>query len=130
MSKMTEVPKIPIQASTNGIVVEMCKVESLIEQNLKKKTPSLIIDKEQLRSLEKQRMEQTQDITQIYSEHPMQAVIVAIGSSIVDNGHYKVGDRVALRLTEELGFLMVFDKKKYRVVFEHDIIFKYLTAKR
>ena len=130
MSKMTEVPKIPIQAPTNGIVVEMCKVESLIEQNLKKKTPSLIIDKEQLRSLEKQKMEQTQDITQIYSEHPMQAVIVAIGSSIVDNGHYKVGDRVALRLTEELGFLMVFDKKKYRVVFEHDIIFKYLTAKR
>ena len=130
MSKTTEVPKIPIQASTNGIVVEMCKVESLIEQNLKKKTPSLIIDKEQLRSLEKQKMEQTQDITQIYSEHPMQAVIVAIGSSIVENGHYKVGDRVALRLTEELGFLMVFDKKKYRVVFEHDIIFKYLTAKR
>ena len=121
-------PLIPIQPGHNLIVVERIIIQSKLEKSQKEKAPNLQLTKEQIAKMNKEKLESTGDILAVWDAHPLQAVILAMSEKQSEETGFKIGDKVAFRLGENVGTLMVFKKKTYICLYPHDILFKYLTS--
>ena len=120
-------PLIPIAPSFNLIVVEPIKVKSKLEKDQLKKDNKVVLTKDAISNRNRAILEESGDITSVWDEHPKQAVIVALSDKLKEETGYNVGDKVAWRIDEGVGTLMVFHKKRYIGLYQHDILFRYLT---
>jgi hypothetical protein len=130
MSKRTEPIKpgtIKVTPIKGLIIVDPLKILSNYEKDAKKKNPNVILTNEQIISYNKQIIEGTKDATKVWSEHPDQAIIVAINDEEAESYQLRVGDHIGYNHSEHTGILLVYNKKRYIALRPGEIIFRYLT---
>lgn len=120
-------PQIPIAPMTNMIVIERIKVMSKLEKNQLKKDNKIVLTKEQITQRNQEVLDQTKDVLKVWEEHPLVGIIVAIGDNVAKETGYEVGNKVACRLGEGIGTMIIYNKKHYLGMFAHDVLFRYLT---
>lgn len=120
-------PQIPIAPITNMIVVERIKIESKLEKDQKKKDNKITLTRDQIAKRNQEVLDETKDVLKVWEEHPLVCVIVAIGENVQKETGFEVGDKVACRLGEGTGQMIIFNKKHYLGMFAHDVLFRYLT---
>jgi hypothetical protein len=120
-------PQIPIAPMTNMIVVERIKVMSKLEKDQLKKDKKITLTKDQIAKRNQEVLDETKDVLKIWEEHPLVGIIVAIGDSVANETGYEVGQKVACRLGEGIGTMIIYNKKHYLGMFAHDVLFRYLT---
>jgi prephenate dehydratase len=118
-------PQIPVRPLKGLIVVDVIIVLSNYEKDAEKKKVKLTVD--QIVAYNKGLIESTKDATQVWTEHPDQAVIVSITDEDAENYKLRVGDHIAYNHSEHTGFLLIFKKKRYMALRPQEIIFRYLT---
>jgi len=120
-------PAIPISPMLNMIVIEQLKVVSKIEKKQLEKNPKVILTDESVKKMIDEVMTETHDILKVYDQHPYVGIIIALGENVRKETGYEIGDKVAFRLTENHGLIIIFNKRKYLGIFAHDVLFRYLT---
>jgi hypothetical protein len=118
---------LKIDPQPGNVIVEMLTIKSKIEKDLIKKSPDLIVDKEQVKARMEQVIKSTGNVTTVWEEHPDQAIIVVIPYDLALERDLRVGDRIAIHRTEYTGRLIVYKKKKYYSIMPQEILFRYLT---
>jgi len=111
----------------NMIVIEQLKVVSKIEKKQLEKNPKVILTDESVKKMIDEVMTETHDILKVYDQHPYVGIIIALGENVRKETGYDIGDKVAFRLTENHGLIIIFNKRKYLGIFAHDVLFRYLT---
>ena len=119
-------PMIPVQPMQNIIIVDRINIDSKIVKDQKKKNPNVVLNKEVIANLEKEKIDKGEFLS-LYDEHPNQAIILAIDEQQAKTNNLKVGDKIAFRVYENSAMVILFNKKKYLGIYPHDILFKYLT---
>lgn len=71
-----------IEPQPGIIIIELLKIKSKIEKDLKKKSPELIITKESIQSRMKHVLESSGNTLEVWDEHPDQGIIYAIGEEM------------------------------------------------
>jgi hypothetical protein len=130
MTKRTEKigpPKIKVTPIKGLIVVDPIRVLSNYEKDTKKKNPNVVLTPEQIVSYNKQIIESTKDATRVWSEHPEQAIILAITDEDAENYDLRVGDKIAYVHSEHTGMLFMYNKKRYLALRPGEIMIRYLT---
>lgn len=122
-------PSIPVLPSVNVIVVERILIKSEVEKSMRSKAPNLIMSNADILKVNQDKFDSTKNVLDVWHEHPLQGIIVAISNKTADETGYSVGDHIAWRHDESIGMLIVFGKKKYIGLYPHDILLKYLTNK-
>ena len=119
-------PLIKVVPMKGLIIVDPLKILSNYEKDSKKK--NVILTTEQIISYNKSIIDSTRDATKVWSEHPDQAVIVAINYDEADNYDLRVGDHIAYNHSEHTGILVMYNKKRYLALRPSEIIHRYLTS--
>ena len=118
-------PSVKIRPLKGLIIVETLRVLSIYEQNMAKKNVKLTM--EQIVEYNKQIITSTKDVLKVWTEHPDQAVILAMTEEDQENYDLRVGDHVAYNHSEHTGFLVVYNKRRLMALRPGEIIFRYLT---
>ena len=118
---------IPVQPVPNVIIVERITIDSKLAKTQKEKLPSLQISKDQIAKMNKEKLDESRDILSVWDTHPLQATVIAIPDKLSQELKLVAGDRIAYRIDEHVGIMIVFNNKKYICLYAHDILFKYLT---
>ncbi len=126
-SEPIKTSSLKIAAQPGVIIIDVLKIESKVEKDLKKKNPNLLISEESIKARIKQIIESTGNVTEVWDEHPDQAIIVALPYDIADERELRVGDKIAFHRTEHTLRPIVYKKKKYYAIFPSEILFRYLT---
>jgi len=126
-SEPIKTSSLKIAAQPGVIIIDVLKIESKVEKDLKKKNPNLLISEESIKARMKQIIESTGNVTEVWDEHPDQAIIVALPYDIADERELRVGDKIAFHRTEHTLRPIVYKKKKYYAIFPSEILFRYLT---
>jgi len=126
-SEPIKTSSLKIAAQPGVIIIDVLKIESKVEKDLKKKNPNLLISEESIKARMKQIIESTGNVTEVWDEHPDQAIIVALPYDIADERELRVGDKIAFHKTEHTLRPIVYKKKKYYAIFPSEILFRYLT---
>lgn len=126
-SEPIKTSSLKIAAQPGVIIIDVLKIESKVEKDLKKKNPNLLISEESIKARIKQIIESTGNVTEVWDEHPDQAIIVALPYDIADERELRVGDKIAFHRTEHTLRSIVYKKKKYYAIFPSEILFRYLT---
>jgi co-chaperonin GroES (HSP10) len=116
---------LPIVPMPNFIVVERLVVESKLAKSQREKAPELHITQEQIAKMNKEKLDSTHNILDVWDEHPLQGRVVAINKKQSDELNLFVGDKVGFRIDESVGMMMVVNGKKYMCLYQHDVLFKY-----
>jgi len=120
-------PALPIRVMPNMIIIERLEIESKLEKSQKSKAPNLKLDKMQVAKMNKEKLESSGNILDVWDCHPLQGIVKAIDDNLSKTTDIVNGDKIAFRIDENVGTLMVFNKKKYIVIYQHDVLFRYLT---
>lgn len=126
-SEPIKTSSLKIAAQPGVIIIDVLKIESKVEKDLKKKNPNLFISEESIQARMKQIIESTGNITEVWDEHPDQAIIVALPYDIAEERELRIGDKIAYHRTEHSLRPIVYKKKKYYAIFPSEILFRYLT---
>lgn len=126
-SEPIKISSLKIAAQPGVIIIDVLKIESKVEKDLKKKNPDLLISEESIKARMKQIIESTGNVTEVWDEHPDQAIIVALPYDIAEERELRVGDKIAFHRTEHTLRPIVYKKKKYYAIFPSEILFRYLT---
>lgn len=126
-SEPIKISSLKIAAQPGVIIIDVLKIESKVEKDLKKKNPNLFISEESIQARMKQIIESTGNITEVWDEHPDQAIIVALPYDIAEERELRIGDKIAYHRTEHSLRPIVYKKKKYYAIFPSEILFRYLT---
>jgi len=119
--------KIPILPMIGIILIDPIKVNCIYEKEAKKKDPKIILDKNQIRTWNKQKIESSGEVTGVWDEHPDQGVIVSLTDEDAESHDLKIGDKIAFNHTD-YAIIFVFDGKKYLGLRPGEIIGRYLTS--
>lgn len=109
------------------IIIDVLKIVSKTENDLKKKSPELIISDDAIKSRMKQVIESSGNVLDVWDEHPDQAIIVALPYDIALERELRVGDKIAYHRTEHSLRPIVYNKRRYYAIFPSEILFRYLT---
>jgi len=126
-SEPIKTSSLKIAAQPGVIIIDVLNIESKVEKDLKKKNPDLLISEESIKARMKQIIESTGNVTEVWDEHPDQAIIVALSYDIAEDRELRVGDKIAYHRTEHSLRPIVYKKKKYYAIFPSEILFRYLT---
>lgn len=122
-----KVSSLKISPQPGVIIIDVLKIVSKIEKDLKKKSPDLIISDDAIKSRMNQVIESSGNVLDVWDEHPDQAIIVALPYDIALERELRVGDKIAFHRTEHTLRPIVYKKKKYYAIFPSEILFRYLT---
>lgn len=118
---------LPVVPMNNYIMVERLQIKSKIEKAQDEKSAEVKLTKEQISKINKDKLEATGNVLDVWDVHPLQGRIVAIDTKQSKETGLNIGDRIAFRIDEAVGIMSVFNNKKYMCLYLHDILFKYTS---
>jgi len=118
---------LPIAPMNNYIIVERLQIKSRLEKAQDDKSTDVRLTKEQIGKINKEKLEATKNVLDVWDVHPLQGRIVAIHKKQSKETGLNIGDRIAFRIDEAVGIMSIFNNKKYMCLYLHDILFKYTS---
>lgn len=126
-SEPIKTSSLKIAPQPGVIVIDVLSIQSKVERDLKKKNPNLLVSDESIKARMNQIIETTGNVTEVWDEHPDQAIIVALPYDIAEERELRVGDKIAYHRTEHSLRPIVYNKRRYFAIFPSEILFRYLT---